>query len=58
MDSKKWYQSKEVWYNVIMTGIDFTAILMDAFGALVWLTLIHALGNIILRVWYTKVPIQ
>lgn len=66
-ESKKWYNSKTVWFNVVMTAIGVTtvaatmaktlapdaAIAIDAVAVGV-----AGIGNVILRVWFTDMPIQ
>jgi hypothetical protein len=58
--------SKTVWFNVIMTLILATPPILAAFKAMspeqaVFAdsvgTLIIGLGNVVLRVWFTEVPI-
>jgi len=64
---KDWYNSKVLWFNVVMTVVMAVpiiaaaykalspeqAVLIDAVGGLV-----AGLGNIFLRVWFTEVPID
>jgi len=59
---KKWYQSKTIWFNSIMTLVDTAAFLEAVPGLPEWLPvvalLVHGIGNIILRVWFTSEPIK
>lgn len=57
---KPWYQSKVVWLNVIAT----LAAVLDALKLLSipaeWLAIgatVVAVGNVVLRIWFTDVPI-
>ena len=60
MTTIKWYQSKTVWFNVLMTIIGVTTLLQsvatfDKYAQA--LVLISAVGNVILRVWFTSTNI-
>lgn len=59
MQSKQFYQSKTFWFNAIMTIVDIAAIsqdsLPDEFKSLA--VMIHGIGGIVLRVWFTKTSI-
>ena len=55
----KWFRSKTVWFNVIMTAL----LLVDGLQVLKlvpveYLTVITLFGNVVLRVWFTGSPIQ
>ncbi len=54
---KSWYNSKTVWFNVIMTVLDIAAFLQITYPTNekigVASILAHGIGNIILRVWFT-----
>lgn len=59
---KNWYESKTVWFNIIVTVVailalpEFVAVLSP-----VWLkysVLGGAVGNIILRLWFTATGIK
>jgi len=64
---KPWYDSKTLWFNVVMTIVlaapviaaatealsPERAVLIDAIAGLV-----TGLGNIFLRVWFTDTPID
>jgi hypothetical protein len=60
---KKWYQSKTVWFNVVMTVLDLLAalssspLLADRPDVLAVLTTIHGAGNVLLR-FITDAPIE
>lgn len=51
--TKKWYESKTVWFNAIMTVI-LTAKLFNTETT----ALIAGVGNVILRVWFTDKKIE
>ena len=56
---KPWYLSKVIWFNVIMTVLDIVA-LVETFvpqEAVVIFAIIHGVGNIILRRWFTSTQI-
>lgn len=57
---KKWYQSKTLWFNVITLILGLGSVLVKIVpapvGALIT-TVVIPLGNIILRIWFTNVPI-
>lgn len=58
MNTIKWYQSKTVWFNVVISLIAFLA--LPEFVRLLspkWLQydlLLSAIGNLVLRIWFTK----
>ena len=58
---KRFYQSKTVWYNLVMTLVDVLTLATDmkigSQEVAVWLVFLHGLGNIILRIWFTDKPI-
>lgn len=57
---KKWYQSKTVWFNVIVTAIALATELSNAqlpVSLLKVYATVITLGNIILRVFFTEKPI-
>jgi hypothetical protein len=63
---KLWYESKTVWFNLVMTLLMIVpvvattvkaldpndAVLIDAIAGLV-----TGVGNIIIRIWFTDMPI-
>ncbi len=59
---KNWYQSKTVWFNVVMTIIDILALAADlkigGSAAVVYLGFAQGIGNIILRVWFTDTGVR
>lgn len=58
---KLWYQSKMVWFNLIMTLINILALLQVFPGLspmiVEYLILLQGIGNIILRIWFTNTGI-
>ena len=64
---KPWYESKTVWFNLITMLLAIfpivgafvkviepsTAVIIDAV-----LAMVAGIGNVILRVWFTDVPIE
>ncbi len=57
----KWYQSRTVWFNVIVTAIALATELSDAQLPVSLLKVygtVITLGNIILRVFFTSKPIE
>ncbi len=55
MDQKHWYQSKMVWFNVVMTILGITAFFQArGFFDPVTTTTIQGIGNVILRIWFTN----
>jgi hypothetical protein len=60
MKSKNWWLSKTVWFNVITLIIGVVGAVVGVVRSEVWiisLTAINALGNGILRIWFTDTPI-
>ena len=61
MQSKTWFQSRVVWFNIV-TGI-LALIAFPQFISIVpasaepWIALINAIGNWVLRVYFTSTPI-
>ena len=59
---KNWYESKTLWFNVVMTALDVAALAGDMqFGgesAMAYFAFIHGAGNIILRIWFTDMGIR
>lgn len=60
---KKWYESKTVWYNLIMTVIDIAALVQEVYTdvpewVLLGAAMIHGSGNVVLRIWFTDKPIE
>jgi hypothetical protein len=59
--SIKWYQSKTIWFNIIMTLLSVISVLqgMEEFLEYAKLFLIiTTVGNVILRVWFTSSSIS
>lgn len=57
----KWYQSKTIWFNVIMTILG----IVTAFQGMVEFNeyskiflVILAVGNVILRIWFTETSVK
>ncbi len=58
--SKKWYQSKTVWFNLITLVVFVIAAVLNVVetkAAVIILTVINAIGNGILRIWFTDTAI-
>jgi hypothetical protein len=60
MQTIKWYRSKTLWFNVVMTVIGISTVLasvptFDKYA--VAIGLVTTIGNVILRVWFTKTNI-
>lgn len=62
MKTKKWYQSKTLWFNTIVFIVgflslpEFTSVLPESFLPIV--VLVGAASNYILRVFFTNTPIS
>lgn len=59
METKKWYASKTVWFNVVMTVIEiasYTETFLPA-NLLPWSIATQGVGTIILRIWFTNTTI-
>ena len=58
---KKWYYSKTVWFNVVLTLVDIIALASDLHiggeTAVLYLAFAQGIGNVILRVWFTEKPV-
>jgi hypothetical protein len=58
---RKWYHSRVIWFNIIMTIIDIAAYLQGAKlfdqSVIPLLVTIQGLGNVILRVWFTNMSL-
>ncbi len=56
---KKWWESKTIWFNVVMTIVDIAALSsVVTFISPEVAALIQGIGNIILRVWFNNVTIE
>lgn len=59
---KNWYQSKTVWFNIIVFIVGFCAlpqfVSVLPISWLPYVVLVGAVGNYILRVWFTSTPIS
>lgn len=58
---KKWYLSKTLWFNILTLVLGVAAALLGVVETKVWvivLTVVNALGNAILRIWFTDSAIQ
>lgn len=59
---KFWYQSKIVWFNILMTIVDLASFISTFQGVPEWLvgvsSIVHGVGNIILRIWFTDTIIK
>lgn len=61
MNITPFYKSKTVWFNILMTLIGVITAFQGMPTLQAWAPLfadILAVGNIILRVWFTTTPIQ
>lgn len=59
METKKWWESKTIWFNVIMTILDIAALQsVSAWLDIQTLALIQTVGNVILRVWFSDTIIE
>lgn len=61
MQTIHWYQSKTIWFNVLITILGVVASLQgiatfDKYAQV--LGLITVIGNVILRVWFTSTNIS
>jgi hypothetical protein len=69
--SKEWFKSKTVWFNTVVTVIESSVFLQSAISVLndqidpitmlyivFGLAVVKGIGNIILRVWFTKESIK
>lgn len=57
---KPWYESKVIWFNVILTLLDIAALfeVVVPAQAVIFFTLTQGIGNIILRRWFTTQPLE
>lgn len=59
---KPWYQSKTIWFNFILTFLEIIALAQNMHiggeHAAVYLTFIHGIGNVILRIWFTDTKVS
>lgn len=56
---KAWYQSKTVWFNIVMTVVGASAALAGSFPQWApWLGGVTVVGNVVLRVWFTSQPVS
>lgn len=51
-EAKSIFESKTVWFNVITGIVSVAAAIPQPFGAVVL-----AVGNLVLRVWFTEKPV-
>lgn len=62
MDSKQWYESKTLWFNIltviaaILAVPEITSLIPAEW--LKYIVAVNALGNIILRIFSTSIPIS
>ena len=60
MTGKKWYESKTIWFNIVMTVLQVVNLLIsltDDPRMTASLVAVQTIGNIVLRVWFTSVPV-
>ncbi len=59
---KSWLSSKTIWFNVIMTVIDIATFLTATYPTNQIIAtvsiLVHGIGNIVIRYFFTSQPIQ
>lgn len=64
---KQWYESKTLWFNVVMTIVMAAPVIAASASALTpqqvvlidsIAGLVTGLGNVFLRVWFTDMPIE
>jgi hypothetical protein len=58
--TKKWYQSKTLWFNIITLVLGVVAAILGVVETKMWviiLTAVMALGNGVLRIWFTETKI-
>lgn len=56
---KPWHQSKTIWFNLLMTVLDIFSIFeARALFDPSLMALIHGIGNVILRVYFTDTGIK
>jgi hypothetical protein len=58
--AKKWWASKTVWFNVITLILGVLGAVLGVVSTQAWvigLTAVIALGNGVLRIWFTDTPI-
>jgi len=55
MEEKKWFESKTVWFNTISTILAILSLAdIQAFVPAKYIALINAVGNVVLRMWFTS----
>jgi len=59
---KMWYESKTVWFNIIMTLILVASFVTTVSGLPEWVVpvsmIVQGVGNIVLRVWFTDSTVE
>ena len=61
MNTKKWYNSKTIWFNVLVSVLGIITALqgiseLESFA--VFFATILAVGNVLLRVWFTDSAVK
>lgn len=54
---KKWFESKTLWFNIITLVLGVTGAVVGIIRSEEWiiiLAVVNALGNGILRIWFTE----
>lgn len=59
---KPWYQSKTIWFNIVMTFLDIIAVFetspLVTAEMKASIVLAHSIGNVILRVWFSDTTLR
>ena len=62
---KPWYESKTIWFNLLMTAVEVIAVLQTVVSDIelnsqlfMALATIHGIINVVLRVWFTDQRIK
>ena len=59
MDKKMWWESKTIWFNIVMTLLDIAS-LAEPLGVFTpqVMAFVHGVGNVILRIWLSDTVIE
>ena len=56
---KKWYESKTLWFNILATVVLTASYLGNVNPSISAVAVgVAGVGNIILRVWFTEMPVE
>lgn len=59
INSKKWYESKTVLFNILTTIIMIASFVGDVHESVKAVTImIVGIGNIVLRIWFTEMKVE